>query len=345
MKRILNTGVAIISLSLFLGCEAPDYLEPNINNFTPKNLSANFLLVNAISSTDGGSLDFYLNNVKTGGSVALADAQVSYTNMALSTNAVVPTGTPVSNTGIRAKASTGSIGGVLGSSDLIFRAGNTNTNAFAAADSAFYTFIALDSLSRPKPLRTFNALKIGDTTYFNRVTGKYISVVTRDSIRRGLKPPFTLSHLTAIGTVPLGSTDPGGVRFLILTDQLPLPSTTRFPKPSAGRFAVRFVNAASDLSSVSVTVNGTTLSTGITSYPMNFPTFSPSVGSRATTASFVKDFGSLAPGNYDVVVKVGSTTVLTVTGADFTGDKGVYTIVLTGQRNKGNLKLVVIKNK
>jgi hypothetical protein len=339
MKKILSIILITAVLGTFLGCEDPELPTPNVDSGgTPANLSANVLFVNAIPSTAGGSLDLYLNGVMSGNSVARAAAQTAYTNINLPTNGGF-TGA-VANTAIRAKATTGAIGGTLATADLIYRAGNTNTTNFSAADSAFYTIITLDSLDRGKPLRTFNTLGIGDTTYFNPLTGAYMAGKDTWAL-----PPSQKSRRVAIGTVPLGSTDPGGVRFLVLTDQLPLPSTTRFPKPAAGRFAVRFVHAVPDAGTLSVTVNGTALTSGITSYPMNFPTFSPSVGSRSTTASFANNFGSLAPGNYDIVVKAGATTIATLVGANFTGDKGVYTIILTGQRNKNNLALVVIKNK
>lgn len=339
MKRILSNIFVAVFIHLLVSCEDPTYISPNIST-TPGNLSANFLLVNGVSSNAEVSLDFYLNNTKAGSSQLRATGQNAYTNITLPTNAVVPTGTPISNTGVRAKATTGTIGGVLGASDLIFRAGNTNTNNFAAADSAFYTFIALDSLSRLRPLRTFNTLGIGDTTYLNPLTGQYVAGKDTWALPAAVK-----ARRVAIGTVPLGATDPGGVRFLVLTDQLPLPNTRRFPKPSANRFAVRFVHAAPDVGTVTVTVNGTALSSGILSYPLSFPTFNPSVGSRSTTADFANNFGTLAPGSYTVEVRVGSTLIASLSSADFTGDRGVYTIVLTGQRNKANLSLVVVKNK
>lgn len=338
MNKIFKTSLMMVSLGAFLGCADPEYIKPDLGNATPTTLSANFLLVNAVPNATAGSLDLYLNNAMAGASVGRSAGQAGYTNLQIPSNGAI------ANTAIRAKASTGTIGGVLGSADLIFRAGNTNTTNFTAADSAFYTFIAMDSLERVRPLRTFNTLGIGDTTYFYPLTGAYMA--GKDTWVNN-PPTFIKSRRVAIGTVPLGITDPGGIRFLVLTDQLPLPSTTRFPKPSAGRFGVRFIHAAPDVGTVTVTLNGTALTSGILSYPLSFPTFNPSVGSRSTTATFANNFANLAPGTYSVVVRLtssGTPTILTQ-NVDVSADKGVYTLVLTGQRNKNNLALAVIKNK
>ena len=332
MNKMHQSILAVSMLGLFLSaCQPPDYITPN-TNFTPTNLSANFLLVNAISDATVPDLDFYLNNVKTGSSVVrIAGTGSSYANLPLPSNGVL------ANTAIRAKATTGTIGGVLGSNDLIFRAGSTNTTNFTAFDSAYYTVIALDSLTRPKPLRTFNALGIGDTTYFNPLTGSYMA--GRDT---WALPLAQKSRRVPIGTVPLGITDPGGSRFLIITDQLPLPSTTRFPKPVAGKFALRFIHAAPDVGGVTVTVGGTTLNSGITTYPMRASgSFNPAVGSRTTTASFKNDFANI--GTLNITVTAGASTA-TLNGYIF-ADRGVYTIVLYGQKNKANLGITVIKNK
>ena len=199
----------------------------------------------------------------------------------------------------------------------------------------------MDSITRPKPIRTLDENDIGDTTFVVKNTGAQIGV----EAWRALAPTVAERNKIAfpIGLVPLGSSDPGGVRFLILTDQLPLPSTTRFPKPSVGKFAVRFIQATPDqTSSVTVTLGGITLSTGITSYTLSFPTLTPSVGSRSATANFANNFAN--PGAYDIVVKSGSTEIARLDAQEFS-DVGVYTIVMSGDRSILPLKLTVIKNK
>ncbi len=88
---------------------------------------------------------------------------------------------------IRAKAASGTIGGTLGSNDLLFRAGATNNNNFTAPSGRNYTAFVTDTLQRPKP-----------TT--------------------------------------IGATDPGGLRFFVVEDNL--------ATPAAGKAHVRFYHLA-----------------------------------------------------------------------------------------------------
>jgi hypothetical protein len=322
-------------------------------------LSANFLLINA--SSDGPSLDFYVNNMKVARNPDFSDATVPpFSYQTKYTTVPVTTNNTAANTNIRAKATSGSIGGVLGSNDLIFRAGNNNANNFQAADGGSYTVIVVDSINRPVPVRTLNSGGFGDITYYSSkpsFTAKKISDPSADTVIQ-LKVGSNNSIITAnllkkynnnnlpsffipIGVVPLGSTDVGGLRFLLLTDELPLPSTTRLPVPTAGKFAVRFVNASPDAGTVTCKVNGSSLTSGIFSYPMTQANFNPSVGSRSTTASFKNDFA--AAGDYDITVTVGANTI-TATAKSF-ADGGIYTIVLAGSAVKGTLNVQLIQNK
>jgi hypothetical protein len=339
MKRIHKIiALAMIGTGAYLtACEDVELAEPNIAS-TSGSSSANFLMVNA--SPDAPSLDLWLNNVKTGTSVSSsARAQTAYSKIEITLNGVGAGGATIPNTNIRAKATSDVIGGVLGSKDLIFKALNNSSNNFQAADSAFYTFIVVDTLTRPKPLRTNNALGVGDTTYFNPLTGQYIAGITRAPL-----PAAQKSRTVAIGTVPLGATDDGGIRFLVLTDQLPLPSTTRFPKPVAGKCSVRFIHASPNTGSVTVNVGASPLSgttaAGIFSYPMNFPTHSPSVGQRSTTAN---TYATIDIGTLNVVVNSGAEIARQ---DNFTfEDRGVYTIILSGNRRTLPMSLTIIKNK
>jgi hypothetical protein len=346
MKKIILLRAASLLgvLALLLAaCSEPEYVEANPTaGGTPATLSSNILFVNA--SPDAPSLDLYFNNVKSGASLLAGFSQQGYVNQLLPSNG------GLANANIRAKASNGSIGGVLGSADLIFRAGNNNSNNFQAVDSAFYTFIAVDSISRPRPLRTNNALGIGDTTYFNPLTGQYIAGIVRAPL-----PAVQKGRTVAIGTVPLGATDPGGIRFLAITDQLPLPSTTRFPKPNAGKFAVRIIQAAPDITTSLVVSFGTTnVAVAANAYPLSFANFNPSVGSRSTsgtnpfTVNFVNNFADAAT-SLDIVVRTGTIAapgpeIARLNGQTF-DDRGVYTVVLRGKMNNGTLGLTVIKNK
>jgi hypothetical protein len=291
MKLINNISrIMILGAATWLtACEDPDYIQPD-TTVAPTNLSSNVLLVNA--SPDAPSLDLFINNEKIGGSVSAGTAQSGYTNVAIASNG------GVANAAIRAKATSGTIGGVLDGRDLIYRAGNNNINNFSASDSAFYTFVVLDSITRPAPLRTNNALGIADTTYFNPLTGSYIAGVTRAPL-----PAAQKSRTVAVGTVPLGSTDVGGLRFLVITDQLPLPSTTRLPKPAANQAAIRLIHASPNTGAVTMTLGVTTyptssLTPGLFTYPMLFATaFNPAVGSRSTTATTFVNVSTTAPIN------------------------------------------------
>jgi len=352
----ITAALATSMLMCTVACQDVDLSTPDLST-TATSSHANFLMVNA--STDAPSLDLYVNNVKTGSSISTGSTQSEYTNALITSNGVL------ANTNLRAKASSGTIGGVLDKSDLIFRAANNSTNNFQAADSAYYTLIVLDSITRPKPLRTLNASNFGDITYYSSVsefTAPKIassgdttitltsnnSIVTYNLVKKyngGVAPSF----LSAIGTVPLGSTDPGGLRFLVITDQLPLPSTTRFPKPAAGKCAVRFIHASPNTEdNVIVKVGGTSItnSGSVRSFPMKYPTFSPSVGSRSVTLS---NYQTLSSGTMDITVTgTGATTLATQLGYVF-DDKGVYTIVMSGNRNEVTganlLVLSIIKNK
>jgi hypothetical protein len=345
MKKIILLRAASLLgvLTLLLAaCSEPEYIEANPTaGGTPATLSSNILFVNA--STDAPSLDLFFNNVKSGSSLLAGEGQQGYVNQLLPSNGVL------ANANIRAKATSGSIGGLLGSADLIFRAGNNNNNNFQAVDSAFYTFIALDSISRPRPLRTNNALGIGDTTYFNPLTGQYMAGIDRAPL-----PAAQKTRTIAIGTVPLGATDPGGIRFLVITDQLPLPSTTRFPKPATGKTAVRVVMASPNTGSpfsgnINFYVGTTQVTQGITANQFLFPGFSPAVGSRiVTNNTYNTTINSGVALN--LVVEQGGTGLGTGTqlaridNVTF-DDKGIYTLVLSGNRRNLPMKLAVIKNK
>ena len=325
-------------------CEDVELSDPNITTNATTSY-ANFIMVNA--SPDAPSLDLFINNIKSGASISTGEAQAAYEKLAITSNGVL------ANTSIKAKASAGAVGGVLGTNSLIFRAGNNNTNNFQAVDSAYYTFIVLDSIARPKPLRLLNAGDFGDTTYFDpfksRGDSSYISVLQRKKLSA-----YTKSRTVAIGTVPLGSSDPGGVRFLVVTDQLPLPSTTRFPKPAVGKCAVRFIMASPNTGTpftgtVGLTVGGTAVTQGITSNQLAFANWTPapSVGSRSVTNSSYNttiNANDATPVAHNIVVMQGATELARINNYEF-DEKGVYTIVLSGNRRTLPMSLTIIKNK
>jgi hypothetical protein len=363
MKTILKASIIfLIALLTTTGCEDLERVTP-VPNTTSSNLTANFLAVNA--SPDAPSLDLYINNVLTGASVSSGQAQTGYANVPITTNGVG------ANTNISAKATSGSIGGILGSNNLIFRAGNANTNNFVAAAGGSYTLIVIDSINRPIPIRTVNDKNFGDTTFYSpqsSFTAKKKTDGVTDTIIQlsvGSNNPVTTARLLRkynkgklpsfflpIGTVPLGSSDVGGLRFLLYTDNLPIPAIPPatvpvFPVPSSGKFAVRFINASPDAGTATAYKIGTTSVTGSFTYPVTQANFNPSVGSRSTTgtaaltAAFINNFA--ATGTYDITVTVGTKTV--TLPAQIFADGGIYTIVLSGRLAKNNLVVTLLRNK
>lgn len=275
--KLYNTNIwsGILSLAFavaVLGCEDPEYIDPNIE-VTPSTFTAKVTMINA--GADAGSLDFYVNGNKIGSSVPNGTGQTGYTTIGITSNGTFQ------NTSIRAKATTGTIGGTLGSSDLIYRAGNNSTNNFTASNSGIYTLIVVDSLSRPRPVRTLNAANFADTTFFNQFTGKFISRVEKAALAAAQR-----TRVVPIGTVPLGSSDPGGLRFVLLTDNVPTFSPTNDTDAS-----IRFVHAVPNAPAVWVRLvpisGGSNITIGSNvPYVLGYPGFSPSVGSRSTTNNF-----------------------------------------------------------
>lgn len=265
MKKYIVLSTAV--LMFLASCQEPETPSPNLNNGST-DLLASFQFINAAS--DAPDLEFYVNNTKIGSAVPFGSGLEMNSIQPITTNGVG------ANTNVRVKAASGSIGGVLGSNDLIYRAGNTSTNNMSASNGAFYTFIALDTISRPAPVRKLNALNFGDTTYVNLASGTQISVVERATLASADK-----AKTVAIGTVPLGQTDPGGIRFLLLTDT--------YPALTSGKAAIRLVNAVpnSNIWARLKPAAGSNITLGTNAgYVLAFPTFSPSVGSRSTTVSF-----------------------------------------------------------
>lgn len=349
MKKIIYKFLATVAATgvLLVGCEEADEYTP-VPNTTASNLSANFTFINAVPGVP--SLDLLVNNVKAGASATLGQtSRLAYTSMPITTNNIG------ANTNIRARGTSNPIGGVLGSGDLIFRAGNNNTNNMQASPGARYTFIAVDSISRPRPLRTLNAGNFGDTTFFNRVTGQQISTKDRAPLSTAQK-----QQLVPLGTIPLGITDPGGPRFVLLTDALT--TNPAFPNPNQTQAGIRFVNAvpnATNPNARGVTV-ASNLVTGLTArlvptagppvqigpsnvnYVMAYQNFNPSVGSRSATVAFspVTIAAAGVPVVYTLEIvrhlggsgtadSSGSAVIASLAGVSFETSR-YYTIVVSG---------------
>jgi len=340
--------------TMLWSCEDLQKVTPTPNT-TPTGLTANVMFINA--SPDAPSLDLYVDNVMSGTSAATGQAQQGYTTVPLSTNALGSVG----NVNIRAKATSGSIGGLLGSSDAILRSSSTSTNNFAAASGGSYTVIAIDTVNRPVPLRTLNAGNFGDVTYYAPVTSFKAKTSTGADTTIQLSPDFNNSIVTynlckkynnnvapaifaQVGVVPLGSTDVGGMRFLTIVDNIPFGSVSSivsFPTPAAGKFAARFVNASPDVASATCKIS--TFTVGTSTYQMSSANFNPTVGSRIVTTGIAFTNNITTIGTYTITVTAGTKTV-TLTGQAF-ADGGLYTIVLSGRAAKNNLTVALTRNK
>jgi hypothetical protein len=228
MKSInyrIFTAALIALIMIGVGaCSDPDMPEPMID-------------------TEALPIKTNVNNVKVGTSLASGEAWSGYQNVEITANGVF------ANTNLRAKATSGQIGGELKANDLIYRAGSNNSNNFQASANLSYTIITVDS--RPKPVRTLNANGVGDVTYYSPIKAFVApsklnaledttivlttnnSIVTANLVKKyngNVLPSF----LTPLGIVPLGSSDPGGIRFYLLQDLFP---TGQSRDQSAGAFS------------------------------------------------------------------------------------------------------------
>ena len=136
--NIIGTAVATTMLSavLLMGCEDTDYPAAQPAT-TPSTNQARFLFVNAAPGTL--ALNFLIENNQVAQEVAFGRVATAYTP------------SQVGAVQLRARAASGQIGGVIGSNDIVFRAGATNQNNFVAAAGANYTVFATDTLNRPRP--------------------------------------------------------------------------------------------------------------------------------------------------------------------------------------------------
>lgn len=257
-KAIYYIVLASILLSFtIISCQDTEYPTPSPIT-DASTLSSKFVFVNA--SPDAPALSFFLNNLAAG------------TNVAIGSNTTYNTAA-VGSMQVKAKAATGTIGGLLGSADLVFRAGATNNTNFAAASNVNYSFFVTDTLNRAR------------------------------------------------GTA-LGSTDPGGLRFLSVIDNL--------ATPAAGNSHIRFFHLSPNAPAVWVSVlNGTTVTA-------SFP--NRTYRTIATTGATGVNFATFVPvpaATYIVEVRTGSATgpvALRVPALALTAGK-IYTIYARGLVN------------
>lgn len=319
-------SAALMATLLAAGCSDPEHISPNLdaNEVT---VGANVLFVNA--SPDAPSLDLLVNNEKAGSSLAVGESYGGYFPVELS--AVFygsGSASAAANTNLRASGAVGSIGGTLGSNDLIFRAGNNNANNFVAAKDARYTLIALDSTTRPKPVRFTNIDGFPIVTYFNQLTGVYISADARAALTAEQQ-----AKTISIGTVPLGSSDPGGLRFLLLTDSKPA-----FAAGNTTQSGIRFINASPN-TNVWARLVGNPVGPATISLGTNVPYvlsvaggFNPSVGSRSTTSAFALQTTTTNTYNLEVSVNGTDWVIMNEAPLLFDVNKG-YSIYVYGLKS------------
>lgn len=238
----------------FISCSDPELPSANTTNLSTP-FTANFTFANA--TVDAPTLDCAVNGIKIGGTTALGGTNLGYT--ALPITSAGYTGTATANTSIRARDVNGSFiikpSGADVSTDLIYRSTNNGINNFVAITGMSYTIFAIDSINRAVPQRLNRktaTISFADVTYFNPMTKKQISASRRDSIVAGttVPPPAAneAANLLTIGLIPLGITDPGGVRFYVVQDQF-LSATTLSPS-SATNAGIRFVNTVANANGI-----------------------------------------------------------------------------------------------
>jgi hypothetical protein len=254
----------------------------------------------------------------------------------------VPITTPglnnIPNTSIRAKASEGTtIGGILGSADLIFRATNTGIGNLIAVPNIRYTFIAVDEIDRPRPVRTFSVSTVtnalaADFTFYNRTTKQQIS---NDAFKALTAPDQ--ANFVSIGIIPTGVSDPGGVRYYVLTDTYPTDAALASAVTGNQSF-IRFAHASPNAPGVFVRLVpavGAPIPL-VTTAALNVMSvaggFNPSAGSRAATVGFTTVAIGAATNIYTVEIHTNVTftaLALSVPNVTLTAGK-VYTIVARG---------------
>lgn len=259
MKNIMYNKLSlmgiILATSLMLGCEDPQYPDPA----PATGASTNTARVQFTHAAPGvGPLNFLANNNQIGSSQSYLGT-TGYTVL------------NVGSTQFRGRAASGTIGGTLEGSDVVFRAGATNSTNFSLVTGRNYTVIAGDLASRARPTQT-------------------------------------------------GTTDPGGIRFIVVEDNLTAPTGT-----NAG---VRFIHLSPTAPAVWVTSASGTVFAGISNRTF---AFTSAAGSRTLTGTAAA-FTSVPAGTVNLQVRTGSATgtaVLSLTG--ITLDAGrLYTIYARG---------------
>jgi hypothetical protein len=326
-------------IGTFVSCDENDDVTAAQPAASGNSITANFAFINALA--DGGALNLNANGVLVF-SANLGAGQTGYTQVPIQTGFAANGTTAVANTAIRALAPSGSIGGILGLNPIVFRATSTSVNNLVASSNANYTVVAMDSLSRPIPQRLFSLNTVtgalaANTTWYNRSNGTQIS--NDDYLKLSVGDR---NRCVSLGTIPAGVTDPGGPRFLLLTD-----SYLTFPANNTTQSQIRFINAIPNSYNLPTETRvsarlrptaGVNISLGSNvEYTLGVAGgHSPSVGSRSTTVSFVLQ--TTVPGGTptDYVLELstngftGATPVVFSLPAQTFAAGKIYTVVARG---------------
>ncbi len=297
-------------LTGLLGCSEPELPSANLNTATAA-YKATFTFANA--TLDAPGLNFYVNGVNLG-TAAPGTGLPLVTTVPITSNGSV--GSVTANTSIRAKANAGAIGGKVGTSDLIYRSTSNGTNNFAAVNGGNYTVIAVDSINRPQPKRLNRntaTISFADVTYWNPNTSSMITASRRDSLNPvncpacinwdgAAQTPSTsieFANLVSIGLIPLGLTDPGGVRFYVVSDA-PVTFSAGTVVTNSG---IRFVNAVANSNGITAAANANGTFGGPQIHARLRPGAGPTLNLGSPTsnvvggANFIPNAGSRTIGN------------------------------------------------
>lgn len=138
---LASVAVLTGSLLVLAACQKIEYPAPTPVE-TLSTALARFNFVDA--SPDAPAINFYIENIQAGQAQSFSTVPVSASYVTGQAGG--------GGVQLRAKAASGTLGGVIGSNDVVYRSSSTNQNNFAAISGNNYTVFLTDTLNRPKPV-------------------------------------------------------------------------------------------------------------------------------------------------------------------------------------------------
>ncbi len=131
----------MVSGAVMMSCEDTQYPTPTPAT-SASSASAQITFVNV--SPDAPALNFFVENTQAGSSqtISTAPTVASYVGVQAGSSSTAQ---------LRAKAASGSIGGLIGSNDILYRSSTTSQGNFTALANTAYTAFLTDTLNRPRP--------------------------------------------------------------------------------------------------------------------------------------------------------------------------------------------------